>query len=86
MPSLKARIRHLARNGALTVHDCERVCKALEKQEKKTPVMNQDRPYACPTCGSEYGIRTDDWGDKPKCCSECGQYLDWKDDICKCGR
>lgn len=30
MPSLKSRIKHLCRNNALTVHDMQRICKALD--------------------------------------------------------
>lgn len=63
----------------ITVLNKEVILKALEKQIPKKPAEAVDYEccidWMCPTCGRFH--RTE-W--QTKCCSECGQAIDWRND------
>lgn len=50
--------------------------RALDKQEPREPIEDDDRLLCCPTC---LGPVTNYWapGTTPKHCQFCGQALDW---------
>lgn len=62
---------------------CEVAIEALEKQIPKELNRFAEGDYLCPECGSGYYLLgdCDDFPDKHKYCSYCGQRLDWSEII-----
>lgn len=63
----------------------EKAIKALEKQIPARAIPFSKGDYICPTCRTILNITNDDlyvYGiEPPKYCDECGQALDWKEEI-----
>ena len=77
--------------GADSCEDCDncvlgKAIEALEKQVPKTPNYEGDGywdgelvydTWFCPNCGKDYEVDYDDY----KYCPECGQAIDWSDEV-----
>lgn len=83
-------IQDLAENAYINMCSAEEMniaIKALEKQIPKEPDLIGDGyddngnlvydTWICPCCETQYELYYDDY----KFCPECGQALDWSDDI-----
>ena len=63
-----------------TVEECR---EAVEKQKPKKPNrdgMDEQDYYICPNCGADIGS-IDDYFPRDRCCHECGQAIQWDEDL-----